>query len=61
MLALRLLIGLAGIALVICLLGYAVSRDRRWLRNAGFVLKAGVAIVALVLIVQFLGRLARLI
>ncbi len=57
MLALRLLLALAGIALVISVLGYALSRDRRWLRYAGIVLKGGVAVVALIMLAYLMERL----
>lgn len=57
MLAIRLLLGLVGIMLVLSLLGYAVNRDPRWLRFAGLSLKAGVALVAIILLLFLLERL----
>jgi len=57
MLAIRLLLGLVGILLVLSLLGYAVNRDPRWLRFAGLSLKAGVALVAVIMLVFLLERL----
>jgi hypothetical protein len=57
MLAVRLLFGLVGILLVLSLLGYAVSRDARWLRFAGLSLKAGLALVALMMLVYLIERL----
>ena len=57
MLAIRLLLGLVGILLVLSLLGYAVDRNPRWLRFAGLSLKAGIALVALVMLIYLLERL----
>lgn len=57
MLAIRLLLGLVGILLVLSLLGYAVSRDQRWLRLAGLSLKGGLALVAILMIVFVIERL----
>lgn len=57
MLAVRLLLGLVAIALVLSMLGYAVSKDKRWLRFAGLGIKAGVALVALLMLVYLLERL----
>jgi len=39
------------------LLGYAINRDPRWLRFAGLGLKAGLALVALLMLVLLLERL----
>ena len=57
MIAVRLLLGLAAILIVLSLLGYAVSRDARWLRLAGLSLKGGLALVAILMIVYLLERL----
>lgn len=57
MLAVRLLIGLVGVLIVLSLLGYAVSRDGRWLRFAGLSLKAGLALVAIMMLVFIAERL----
>lgn len=56
MLAIRLLLGLVGILMVLSLLGYAVSRDRRWLRLAGLSFKGGVALIAVLMLVFVLER-----
>lgn len=56
MLVVRLLLGLVAIAVVMSWLGYAVSKDRRWLRFAGLSLKGGVALVAVLMIVFILER-----
>ena len=57
MLAIRLLVGLVGILIVLSMLGYAVSRDRRWLRFAGLSLKGGLALVAIMMLVFIVERL----
>ncbi len=57
MLGVRLLLVLVGIFLVISLLGYAVSRDPRWLRFAGLGLKGGLALILLILLVYLAERL----
>ncbi len=57
MLALRIFLGLAGATLVLALLGYAVSRDRRWFRLAGLVIKIGIALALLLMIFFVLERL----
>ncbi len=57
MLAIRIfLIIIAGV-LVFSLLGYGLTRDRRWLRFAGLGLKAGLALIALLLLALLLERL----
>ena len=57
MLALRLILG-AGIGLiVITLLGYALSHDRRWLRYTGILTKTLVALALLLLLVLALERI----
>ncbi|NTV93810.1 MAG: hypothetical protein HGA75_00130 [Thiobacillus sp.] len=57
MLAVRLLLGLAAIVIVLSLLGYGVSRDSRWLRFAGLSIKAGLALLVLIMLVYLLERL----
>lgn len=47
MLALRVLVFVCAAAVVFALLGYALSRDPRWLEMAGYAFKGGVAIAAL--------------
>lgn len=57
MLALRLILG-AGIGLiVITLLGYALSHDRRWLQYTGILAKSLAALALLILIALALERL----
>ncbi|TCJ17238.1 hypothetical protein EZJ19_04615 [Parasulfuritortus cantonensis] len=56
MLAVRVLFGLVGILIVLSLLGYAVSRDPRWLRFANLGLKSGMALVGIMLLVYFIER-----
>lgn len=56
MLALRILVGAALVALVITLLGYALSRDRRWLTYAAVALKMGIAIALLLFLLRLLTR-----
>lgn len=57
MLAIRLFLGLAAILIVVSLLGYAVSRDPRWLRFAGLSLKAGLALVVILMVIYLIERL----
>jgi len=57
MLAIRIFLLVIGGVLVLSLLGYAINRDPRWLRFAGLGLKAGLALVALLLLVLLLERL----
>ncbi len=57
MLAIRIFLIVIGGVLVVSLLGYAISRDPRWLRFAGLGLKAGLALVALLMLVLLLERL----
>ncbi len=57
MLGLRILLILGVALLILGLLGYAVSRDRRWLRVTALVGKVLLALLALVLLALFLQRL----
>jgi len=57
MLAIRIFLLIIGGVLVLSLLGYAINRDPRWLRFAGLGLKAGLALVALLMLVLLLERL----
>jgi hypothetical protein len=57
MLALRLFLGLLGVILVLALLGYAVSRDRRWFLFATLIIKAGIALAMLMMLFFLLERL----
>lgn len=57
MLAIRLFLGLAGVMLVISLLGYAVHRDPRWLRFAGLTLKGALALIAVLMLIYLVERL----
>lgn len=57
MLALRILVIVCAVAIVFALLGFALSRDSRWLGLAGLAFKGGVAIAALVLLLMLLRRL----
>ena len=61
MLGVRLLLVLVGIFLVISLLGYAISRDPRWLRFAGLGLKGGLALILLIMLVYVVERLVMVI
>lgn len=56
MLALRVLAVACAIAVIFALLGYVLSRDRRWLRFAGYVFKGGVAITAVILLLMLARR-----
>ena len=55
MFALRLILVGFGILLIVLLLGYAVSRDRRWLYYAGLTSKLGLALF-LILGLLYLAR-----
>ena len=57
MLAMRLFLILIAMVMVISLLGYAINHDPRWLRFAGLGLKAGLALVALLMLVFLIERL----
>ncbi len=57
MLAVRVLLILVGVAIVLSLLGYAVSKDARWLRFAGLSLKAGIALVVVLMLLFLVERL----
>ena len=61
MLGVRLLLVLVAIFLVISLLGYAISRDPRWLRFAGLGLKGGLALILLIMLVYVVERLVMVI
>ncbi len=61
MLAIRLFLLIIGGVLILSLLGYAITRDARWLRFAGLGLKAGLALVALLLLALLLERLVMVI
>ncbi|MDP2833579.1 MAG: hypothetical protein Q8Q28_09895 [Pseudomonadota bacterium] len=61
MLGIRLLLILIGIFLVISLLGYAISRDPRWMRFAGLGLKGGLALILLIMLVYLVERLVMVI
>ena len=61
MLGVRLLLVLVGAFLVISLLGYAISRDPRWLRFAGLGLKGGLALILLIMLVFLVERLVMVI
>ncbi|MCS6785691.1 MAG: hypothetical protein NZ524_01455 [Thiobacillaceae bacterium] len=55
--ALRILVIACALTVIIALLGYAASRDRRWLRLAGYAFKGGVAIAAAILLLTLASRL----
>lgn len=57
MLALRLILVVVGVALVLTLLGYALSRDRRWLKFLGLEIKAGLALVVILMLIYLVERL----
>jgi hypothetical protein len=57
MLAIRVFLLIIAGVLIVSLLGYALNRDPRWLRFAGLSLKAGLALVALLMVVFLLERL----
>lgn len=57
MLALRLLAVACAIAVIFALLGYALSRDRRWLRLADYAFKGGVALAATIGLLMLMRRL----
>jgi hypothetical protein len=57
MLAIRVFLLIIAGVLIVSLLGYALNRDPRWLRFAGLGLKAGLALVALLMVVFLLERL----
>jgi len=57
MLAMRLFLILVAAVIVVSLLGYSINRDPRWLRFAGLSLKAGLALVALLVLVFLVERL----
>jgi len=57
MLAIRIFLIIIGGVLILSLLGYTLTRDARWLRFAGLGLKAGLALVGLLLLVLLAERL----
>jgi tellurite resistance protein TehA-like permease len=57
MLAIRIFLIIIGGVMILSLLGYAISRDSRWLRFAGLSLKAGLALIGLLLLVLLIERL----
>jgi len=57
MLAIRLFLIVIAATMVVSLLGYAISKDPRWLRFAGLGLKAGLALVTLLMLVFLIERL----
>ncbi len=57
MLAIRIFLIIIGGVLIFSFLGYAITRDAHWLRFAGLGLKAGLALVALLLLALLLERL----
>lgn len=57
MIAIRLLFALAAIAIILSLLGYAVTRSPGWLRMAGLSLKAGMALIAVLMVIYLMERL----
>ncbi len=57
MLALRILAAACAIAVIFALLGYALSRDPRWLRLAGYAFKGGVALAATIGLLMLMRRL----
>ncbi len=61
MLAIRIFLIIIGGVLILSLLGYAITRDARWMRFAGLGLKAGLALVALLLLALLLERLVMVI
>lgn len=56
MFVLRILVVACAVAVIFALLGYAVSRDPRWLRLAGYVFKGGLALAALVVLLISVRR-----
>lgn len=56
MFGLRLLLLFLGATLTVCLLGYAVSRDRRWLDVVNFTLKASIALAVVMGLIFLLAR-----
>jgi len=57
MLALRIIIIASAGLIILSLLGYALSKDRRWLRYTILLVKVLVALVALILVALVLERL----
>jgi len=57
MFAIRLFLLTIGIILIISLLGYALSKDRRWLNLVNLSVKTGFALIAILLLILLLERL----
>lgn len=56
MFGLRLLLLFLGATLAICLLGYAVSKDRRWLDVVNFTLKTSITLGVVLGLIMLLAR-----
>lgn len=56
MLGLRLLLLFLGATLVVCLLGYNLSKDQRWLDVMRFTLKASLALAVIMGMIFLLAR-----
>ncbi|NWG76512.1 MAG: hypothetical protein HXY24_18235 [Rubrivivax sp.] len=56
MLALRLLVIVCGAIIVFALLGYSLTRDRRYLGLAGYAFKGGLAVAVLIGLLMVLAR-----
>lgn len=54
--ALRILVVACAVVVIFALLGYALSRDPRWLKFAGYAFKGGLAIAAVILLVMLVRR-----
>jgi hypothetical protein len=57
MLVLRLALALGGLALLVCLLLWVITRDRRYLRWSGRILQVLLVLLLLLLALMFGGRL----
>lgn len=56
MLALRLLVFVCGALIVFALLGWSLTRDRRYLKLASYALNGGLAIAVLIGLLMLLAR-----
>lgn len=56
MIGLRLLLLVLGATLVVCLLGYSLSKDKRWLDVFNFTLKASLALAVIFGLIFLLAR-----